>query len=246
MLEIMNVSKTYKGKADVKALNSINLEMDHGVYALLGPNGAGKSTLMKILTLTIENDTGKILWNSEDIRKLGNKYRNVLGYMPQQQALYESFTGRMFLNYISALKNVDKNDIDDQVKRVAEYVNLQDKLEERIKGYSGGMKQRLILASAVLGNPKFIILDEPTAGLDPKERIRVRELAEKMGEGAIVLFATHVVSDIESIAKKIIIMDKGNIIANDTKNNLINSIADANSLEDVYMHYFKKTGNSEC
>lgn len=246
MLEIIHVSKTYKGKTEVKALKDINLKMDHGVYALLGPNGAGKSTLMKILTLTIEKDAGEICWNSEDIRKSADKYRSILGYMPQQQALYESFTGRMFLNYISVLKNIDKNDIEDQVQRVAEHVNLQDRLEERIKGYSGGMKQRLILASAVLGNPQFIILDEPTAGLDPKERIRVRALAEKMGEEAIVLFATHVVSDIENIAKKIIIMNQGNIIADDTKENLIKSIPGANTLEDVYMHYFGKTENSEC
>lgn len=246
MLEIINVSKTYSGKVEVKALDNINIEMDNGVYALLGPNGAGKSTLMKILTLTIDSDDGKILWNSADIREIGNAYRGILGYMPQQQALYESFTGKMFLNYICVLKNIDKKEIDEQVKKTVEYVNLQDKIEDKIKGYSGGMKQRLVLASAILGNPKFVILDEPTAGLDPKERIRVRELANELGKESIVLFATHVVSDIESIAKRIIIMNKGHIVANDTKDNLINSIDNASSLEDVYMHYFGNMENSKC
>lgn len=246
MLEIKNLSKTYKGKAEIKALNGISIDMDEGVYALLGPNGAGKSTLMKILTLSLENDEGEILWNGESIKELGDKYRSILGYMPQQQSLYNSFTGKMFLNYIATLKDIPKCDIDFQVSNVAKYVNMQNKLNERIKGYSGGMKQRLLLASAIIGVPKFIILDEPTAGLDPKERIRVRNIAHRIGENSIVLFATHVVSDIEFISNKVIIMDHGNILAFDTPDNLISSIPEAETLEDVYMHYFGDVEEEKC
>lgn len=242
MLEIKDLCKTYRGKTEVKALNEVSLSLEKGVYALLEPNGAGKSTLMKILTLSLDNDAGKVLWNGKSIKELGNQYRSILGYMPQQQSLYKSFTGRMFLNYIAALKNVPKKEIEPCVNEAAESVNMLEKLNEKIRGYSGGMKQRLLLASAVLGDPEFIILDEPTAGLDPKERIRVRNLAEKKGENAIVLFATHVVSDIETIAREIIIMKQGNVLAVDSPANLIKSTPGSKTVEDVYMYYFQETG----
>lgn len=246
MLEIKSLSKTYKGKTEVKALKNVSINLDNGVYALLGPNGAGKSTLMKILTLSLKPDSGEIFWDNVSIETMGDDYRAVLGYMPQQQSLYNTFTGKMFLNYIATLKNVPKNEIESQVKSAAESVNMQDKLTERIKNYSGGMKQRLLLASAALGDPKFVILDEPTAGLDPKERIRVRNLAHDMGENAIVLFATHVVSDIESIADKVIIMNKGVILAEGKPQELIASVENAKTLEDVYMHFFGNVEKEKC
>lgn len=246
MLEIKNLSKTYKGKLEVRALNNVSLNLDNGVCALLGPNGAGKSTLMKILTLSLKPDSGEILWNSENIESMGDNYRAVLGYMPQQQSLYNTFTGKMFLNYIATLKNVPKNEIEAEVKTAAESVNMQDKLSEKVRHYSGGMKQRLLLASAALGNPKFVILDEPTAGLDPKERIRVRNLAKDLGENAIVLFATHVVADIEQIADKVIIMNKGVILAEGNPQELIESVENAESLEDVYMHFFGNVEKEKC
>ncbi len=246
MLEIKNLSKTYKGKSEVRALDHISLSLTNGVCALLGPNGAGKSTLMKILTLSLKPDSGEILWEQKNIEQMGNDYRAVLGYMPQQQSLYSTFTGKMFLNYIATLKNIPKDKIESVVKSAAESVNMQDKLTERIKNYSGGMKQRMLLASAALGTPKFVILDEPTAGLDPKERIRVRNLAHNMGENAIVLFATHVVSDIESIADKVIIMNKGVILAEGKPQELIASVENAKTLEDVYMHFFGNVEKEKC
>lgn len=246
MLEIKNLSKIYNEKSEIKALDNISFIFNQGVYALLGPNGAGKSTLMKILTLSLEPSDGEVLWNGNNIENLKNEYRSVLGYMPQQQTLYNAFTGKMFLNYIATLKNVPKPLIDTQVEDSVKSVNLQDKIHERIKDYSGGMKQRLLLASAAIGNPEIIILDEPTAGLDPKERIRVRNLAKKMGENSIVIFATHVVSDIETIATDVIIMNKGIFLKSGKPLELIKSVENAKSLEDVYMHYFGELGTDKC
>ncbi len=241
MIEIKNVSKTYGGKKNTKALDDVTLTLKKGVYALLGPNGAGKSTLMKILTLCLQADCGEILLNGVPISQCEEKYRSLLGYMPQQQTLYNSFKGRTFLNYIAVLKDLPKNTVKDEIMRVAESVNLTDKLDEKIVGYSGGMKQRLLLASAIMGTPEFIILDEPTAGLDPRERIRTRKLAEKVSSDSTVLFATHVVSDIEDIADKIILLNGGIVAAFDTPEKLIENTPDAENLEDVYMYYFGET-----
>lgn len=246
MLEIKNLSKIYHGKVETKALDGISLNLNEGVYALLGPNGAGKSTLMKILTLSLEPTDGEILWNDVDIKELGDSYKSVLGYMPQQQILYNTFSGKMFLNYIATLKNVPKKLIDAQVENAIKCVNLQDKINDRIKNYSGGMKQRLLLASAAIGNPKIVILDEPTAGLDPKERIRVRNLVYEIGKNAIVVFATHVVSDIESIAQEVIIMNKGVVLAQGKPNKLIENTENAKNLEDVYMYYFGDLEHETC
>lgn len=173
MLEIRNLSKSYGKKV---ALNNINLKFDNGLYGLLGPNGAGKSTLMNIITDNLKADNGEILWNGIDYQTLGVKYREILGYMPQQQGLYNGFTGKRFLNYIAVLKDIPKKEILLQIEESAKKVNLQNELDKKINMYSGGMKQRLLIASCILGNPKLIIFDEPTAGLDPKERVRVKKL----------------------------------------------------------------------
>lgn len=239
MLKIKNLTKSY-GKTI--ALDSINLEFSKGVYGLLGPNGAGKSTLMNIITLGIDADKGEVTWDGESIYKLGSEYRKILGFMPQQQGLYDGFTGFAFLNYIAVLKDIPKNEIKNEILRAASLTNMTDKLKEKISGYSGGMKQRLLLSSAVIGNPKLIILDEPTAGLDPKERIRTRELIKKISEDKTVIVATHIVSDIETIADEIVLMKKGLIVKKDKVNLLCEKYGGGKGLDGAYMHYFADEG----
>lgn len=236
MLEIRNLSKSYGKKV---ALNNINLRFDNGLYGLLGPNGAGKSTLMNIITDNLKADNGEILWNGIDYQTLGVKYREILGYMPQQQGLYNGFTGKRFLNYIAVLKDIPKKEILLQIEESAKKVNLQNELDKKINMYSGGMKQRLLIASCILGNPKLIIFDEPTAGLDPKERVRVKKLMQELSSKSIVIIATHIVPDIENIAKEIVILKEGVLIEKNTPEKLIEKYAPNGDLEDVYMNIFE-------
>lgn len=235
MLEIQEVSKSYGKK---QALNHMSIKMTPGVYGILGPNGAGKSTLMKIITDNLVPDSGQVLWNGNTIFKKNRAYRKILGYAPQQQGLYDNFTGRKFLGYMAALKEIPKNQIGNEIETVVKRVNLQDRLEDKIKNYSGGMKQRLLVAQAFMGEPELLVLDEPTAGLDPKERVRVRETLEEIAGNKIILVATHVVSDIESIAKEIIILKQGELVAMDSPSNLIEKFAQGEDLEQVYMNIF--------
>lgn len=239
MLKISNISKSYGNK---KALGEVTMELKEGVYALLGPNGAGKSTLMNIITGNLKADGGEILWDEKNIEKMGKEYRRILGYAPQQQGLYETFTGRRFLSYMGTLKEIDNKNLKSEIERVTNYVNLNDKIDKPIGAYSGGMKQRLLIAQALMGNPKLIVMDEPTSGLDPKERVRVREKISRQADGKIIIIATHVVSDVESIAKEVIIIKDGNIIEKDSVKNLCEKYDNAKDLEDVYMSIF---GNEE-
>lgn len=239
MLKISNISKSYGNE---KALGEVTMELKEGVYALLGPNGAGKSTLMNIITGNLKADGGEILWDEKNIEKMGKEYRRILGYAPQQQGLYETFTGRRFLSYMGTLKEIDNKNLKSEIERVTNYVNLNDKIDKPIGAYSGGMKQRLLIAQALMGNPKLIVMDEPTAGLDPKERVRVREKISRQADGKIIIIATHVVSDVESIAKEVIIIKDGNIIEKDSVKNLCEKYDNAKDLEDVYMSIF---GNEE-
>ena len=223
-LKIENISKSYKkGK---KALCDFSVTLNTGVYGLLGANGAGKSTLMNIITDNLKADSGEIYYNGANVRKLGKKYRSVLGYMPQQQGLYDDFTANRFLWYMAALKGLDKKTAKQQITKLLEQVNLQNDAHKRLGDFSGGMKQRILIAQALLGSPEILILDEPTAGLDPRERIRIRNFISEIADNKIVILVTHVVSDIECIADKVILMKDGKLIKNDSPSGLIASITD--------------------
>ena len=235
MLEIKELYKTYGKKV---ALNNISIKLDYGVYGLLGPNGAGKSTLMNIITDNIEMDKGKILYNGINVKSLGREFLKDIGFAPQQQGLYEEFTGRRFLAYMGTLKGITKKTLKEEIERVARAVNLFNELDKKIGAYSGGMKQRILIAQAIMGNPKILIMDEPTAGLDPKERVRIRELLYSMAKEKIILVATHVVSDIQSISKEIIIIKSGNIIEVGTSEKLIDKYTSFGTLEDVYIKIY--------
>lgn len=218
------ISKTYK-KGSVKALDNFSVTLTPGVYGLLGPNGAGKSTLMNIITDNLNADGGEVVYGGENIKKRGKDYRAVLGYMPQQQGLYDDFTLNRFLWYMAALKGLKKKEAKEKITQLLETVNLTDAAHKKLGSFSGGMKQRALIAQALLNNPEILILDEPTAGLDPKERIRIRNFISEIAEDKIVLISTHVVSDIEFIAKEIILLKQGKLVSHDTCQNLVNEIA---------------------
>lgn len=219
-----------------KALSGVSITLTPGLYGLLGPNGAGKSTLIHIITGTLAPDSGEVLWCGKPA--MGIAFRRILGYMPQQQGLYDSYTGRRFLAYMAALKEIPRKAVAAEVDRVAAAVNLTAELDKRLSAYSGGMKQRLLLASALLGDPKLLILDEPTAGLDPKERVRLRELLADMAKDRIILVATHVVSDVETVATKVILLRAGKIVDAAPVPELIEKYAPDQGLEDVYLNVF--------
>ena len=222
-LEIKNLCKTYK-KGVVKALGDFSVTLTPGVYGLLGPNGAGKSTLMNIITDNLNADSGEVLYDGEEIKKLGKDYRTVLGYMPQQQGLYDDFTLNRFLWYMAALKGLKKKEAKVKITSLLETVNLKESAHKKLGSFSGGMKQRALIAQALLNDPEILILDEPTAGLDPRERIRIRNFISEIAEDKIVLISTHVVSDIEFIAKEIILLKSGQLVSHDTCTNLTKEI----------------------
>lgn len=208
-LEAVALNKSYGSN---HALKNMSYTFTEGVYGLLGPNGAGKSTLMNILTDNLWPDQGHVMYNGKRIDQLGKHYLKVLGYMPQQQALYDGLTAARFLYYMATLKGMSKAEAKEQIPRLFKLVNLQEAMNKKLGHFSGGMKQRVLIAQALLGDPKVLILDEPTAGLDPKERIRIRNLISKISFNKIVLIATHVVSDIEFIAKEIMLLRQGELV----------------------------------
>ena len=222
-LEIKNLSKTYvKGKP--KSLDNLSTEFTSGVYGILGPNGAGKSTLMNIIADNIKADSGEVLYNGENIIKLGKDFRNILGYMPQQQGIYKSFTGRRFLWYMASLKGIPKKEAKERIENVLNLVNLKGHADKKLGAYSGGMKQRILIAQALLNDPEVLLLDEPTAGLDPMERIRIRNFISEIAINKIVIITTHIVSDIQYISKEILLMNKGKLLLKDNPDTIVESM----------------------
>ena len=218
MLRIESLSKKFGKK---EALSDVNLELDSGIYGLLGDNGAGKSTLMRLLVGVDTPTRGYILYEGEDISQLKGKYRGLLGYMPQEFVVFPGFTAGEFLTYMGALKGLSKRELKEKIPRVLAFVNLQDVKDKKVSTFSGGMKRRVGIAQALLNDPKILILDEPTAGLDPGERIRFSNILSNMSKDKIILFSTHIISDIEAITKNIIILNDGKIRAKTTSDKLI-------------------------
>lgn len=206
-LVINRLSKQYKNKI---AADRISVTLQRGVYGLLGANGAGKTTLMRIICGILKPDSGTVSFDGIDVSQ--EEYRSVLGYLPQDFGYYPEFTGKDFLLYMAALKGLEKPLAKRKADELLTLVSLQNVAKKKIKTYSGGMKQRLGIAQALLNEPKLLILDEPTAGLDPKERVRFRNLIESLGKESIVLLSTHIVSDIEHIADEILMMKEGRLI----------------------------------
>lgn len=208
-LQLSELTKKYNDKL---ALNHITFSFTSGIYGLLGPNGAGKSTMMNLITDNISPTSGRILIDDRNIKDIDKEYRKLLGYMPQQQNFYPELTLLRFMYFIASLKGLNKHEAKRDIEYYLKMVNLYDVREKRIGTFSGGMRQRALIAQALIGNPKILILDEPTAGLDPKERIRIRNLISEVSRDKIVIIATHVVADVEFIAKEIIMLNSGVIL----------------------------------
>lgn len=208
-LEIVGLTKRYGTK---EALKGIDLKLSPGVYGLLGPNGAGKSTLMNILVGNLRPTSGWVYFNKENIQDLGADFRECIGYMPQQQAFYPGFTVEQFLFYFASLHGMKKTDAVDRIRWVLSMMALSDVRTKQIRTLSGGMKQRLLLAQSIVHDPDVLILDEPTAGLDPMQRIAIRNLIGQIALNKIVIISTHVISDVEFIANELILLSQGEML----------------------------------
>lgn len=237
-LEITNLNKHFGKK---HALCDFSFTFTDGIYGLLGANGAGKTTLMNLITgnLKPDKDGGKILWNGEETKILKDKFRRKLGFMPQQQNLYDNMTAFDFLGYVAALKALDKKKSIEEIHEILKRVELEDSADKKIGGFSGGMKQRALIASAMLGDPELLIMDEPTAGLDPKQRVIIKRLVSEMSKEKIIIISTHIISDIENIAKEILLLKSGKIIKSGTVQELVSELPEnEKNLENLYMHYY--------
>lgn len=220
-LEIKNVSKEFSG---VHAVNCVSFLMEKGVYGLLGVNGAGKTTLMRMLCTLMRPTTGEILWDGENIFKLGEAYRNVLGYLPQDFGYYPDLSIYDYMMYIASIKGIRQRTARKRTKQLLGQVGLAKYEKRKMKTLSGGMLRRAGIAQAMLNNPKVLVLDEPTAGLDPNERIRFRNLISELSEDRLVLLSTHIVSDVEFIANQIMLMKNGGFFYTGTTEDLISSM----------------------
>ncbi len=212
-LTITDLTKKFDRKTVV---DHVNLELTTGIVGLLGPNGAGKTTMIRLLCDLIQPDCGAVLLNGEDIRSMGEDYREILGYLPQKMGYYPWFTAEKYLNYIAVLKGLSDEEAAFRTKTLLKQVGLYEERKKRLGTFSGGMLQRVGIAQALLNEPKILILDEPTAGLDPQERIRFRSIIASLAKDRLVILSTHIVSDVEHIATQVILLRSGTVIAHDT------------------------------
>ena len=208
VIETRNLSKAYKG---VQALQDFNLTLTPGILGLLGPNGAGKSTLMRMLATITKPSAGTILWNGQDVVKNPEALRSVLGYLPQDFGVYPNLSAQEFLEYMAAIKGMSGKQAQQKIAALLDLVNLREAARRPLGGYSGGMRQRVGIAQALLNDPQLLIVDEPTVGLDPEERVRFRNLLSDLSGERIVILSTHIVSDVESTATDIAIIHKGHL-----------------------------------
>lgn len=230
ILSIRGLSKCY---GDFTALENTDLELTNGVYAFLGLNGAGKTTFINMITDNAARTTGEILYNGTEIKKLSAKYRDKIGYMPQEQGYYGEFTGREYLAYIANLKGVNKKK--DKIEQLLVQFNLVEKADIKIKKYSGGMRQRIVLAQTMLNNPEIIVLDEPTVGLDPLERNKLKEYIKDISKEKIVIYCTHIVSDVMNFADQFIFMKNGKICKIYNEEQMIKQVQEGKTIEDVVL-----------
>lgn len=230
LLEIKNLTKHYGSKC---ALRDFSCAIGPGILGIIGPNGAGKTTLMNLITDNVSREVGEILYDGTDVLKLGKNFRRILGFMPQEQGMYDELSARAFLIYMAGLKEVHGKKAREQVEDLLQLVDLQDAAHRKLGGFSGGMRQRILLAQALLGEPKVVILDEPTVGMDPAERLRVSEYIKEISKERIVLWSTHILSDVEAFADSLLIMDSGKLLAHDTPSGLLRE-HHAGSLKELY------------
>ena len=239
-LKITNLTKKFK---DVIAVNHVSYTMTTGVYGLLGVNGAGKTTLMRMLCTLLKPSDGSITWENRDIFTMGAEYRKLLGYLPQDFGYYPDFTVQDYMMYAASIKGLRPVTAKARTKSLLKQVGMEKEAKKKMKKLSGGMKRRVGIAQAMLGNPKILILDEPTAGLDPGERIRFRNLISELSEERIVLLSTHIVSDIEYVANEILLMQKGEIKAAGTSEQLLAAMPEqvwSVDVEKREMEYYRK------
>lgn len=222
MLTLNNVSKNF-GK--FTAVENISLNMDNGLFALLAPNGAGKTTIIKMITTLLNPTEGEILYDGVNIKTMGAAYRELLGYLPQDFGYYKNNTPKQYLSYLAALKGVPKKETAEKIDYLLEMVGLSENADKKMRKFSGGMIQRVGIAQAMLNDPKILILDEPTAGLDPKERVRFRNIISVLSKDRIVILSTHIVSDIESIANQVILIRDKHIYKMDSVANICNELS---------------------
>ncbi len=232
-LEIKHLSKTY---GELKALEDVNFCLQKGISGLLGVNGAGKSTLIGIMTTNIRADQGEILLDGKNIETLGRDYRKRIGYVPQEQIYYPNMTVFDFLMYTGVLKDLPSKERKKEVEAVLERLELNDVKDRKVGTFSGGMIRKTILAQALIGDPQILILDEPTAGLDPHERVRLKKLLKELGSDKSILIATHIVSDIDGLVDQILLLKNGRIISNHIMEEL-EKPDHAGKLEDMLERY---------